>query len=137
MVSSRPLLVGLLLCGLIAVAVGVGVAKVADRQSLLVLAVGVVLAGALAFLAATRFALFLLVLLVFRASLDALKPGGLGGNSVTSPGVLVGGVLLLASLLWLFAEGGGQVGPPLSHGDVAVRRCVCGPAEHCRVASSE
>jgi len=98
------LLVGLLLCGLIAVAVGVGVAKVADRQSLLVLAVGVVLAGALAFLAATRFALFLLVLLVFRASLDALKPGGLGGNSVTSPGVLVGGVLLLASLLWLFAE---------------------------------
>ena len=102
---SVELVVGLALCGLVAVAVGVVVAKVSDRQALLVIAVGVVLAGALALLAATRFALFLIVLVVLRASLDALKPGGLSGSSVTAPGVLVGGVLLLASVLWLLAEG--------------------------------
>jgi O-antigen ligase len=99
------LLVGLVLCGLVAVVVGVGVAKVSSQQSLLVIVVGLVLAGALALLAATRFALFLALLLIFRASLDALRPGGYTESSVLAPGVLVGGVLLLASVLWLLAAG--------------------------------
>jgi putative inorganic carbon (hco3(-)) transporter len=105
-VTVRPtnVPVGLLVCGLVAVVAGVLVSKAFEQPSLLVLVVGAVLAGALCLLAMTRFSLFLIVLVVLRASLDVLKPGGIDGTSPLAPGVLVGGVLLLASGLWLLSE---------------------------------
>lgn len=96
--------VGLLLCGVVAVACGLIVARIADERSLMVAAIGAVLAGAMTMLAVTRFATFLIILIAVRASLDGLKLTGVGGSSLTEPGVLVGGVLLLACVLWLFAQ---------------------------------
>ena len=95
---------GLLLCGVVAVACGLVVARIADERSLMVAAIGAVLAGAMTMLAVTKFTTFLIILIAVRASLDGLKLTGAGGSSLTEPGVLVGGVLLLACVLWLFAQ---------------------------------
>lgn len=102
--TTAVVTVCLLACALIATASGLLVARIAEQRLFVVAAVGAVLAGAMTMLALTRFAAFLVVLIAVRASLDGLKLTGVGGSSLIEPGVLVGGVLLLACVLWLFAQ---------------------------------
>jgi putative inorganic carbon (HCO3(-)) transporter len=97
-------IVGLLLCGAVAVACGLIVARVGDERSLMVAAIGAILGGAMLLLAITRFSTFLIISIAVRASLDGLKLAGADGRSGTDPGVLVGAVLLLSCVLWLLAQ---------------------------------
>jgi O-antigen ligase len=104
---------GLVLSGIVAVLVGVAVGRFAIDRSVVVVVLGMLMGGALALLAVTRFAAFLVVLIAIRATLDGLKLSGVGSSALGEPGVLVGGVLLLASVLWLIAQGSaGTLVPP-------------------------
>lgn len=106
--------IGLVVCGAVAVAVAVGLSTLNLGREAVVVALAVVMGGGFAFVAATRFALFLTVLLVVRASLDGFKLSGFGSSAISEPGVTVGGVLLLGCLLWLLAQREAGTLAPLS-----------------------
>lgn len=95
---------GLVACGVVAIGLAVTIAGLDPGREAVVVAFAVALGGGFAFLAATRFPIFLAALIVVRASLDGLKLGGFGSSTISEPGVMVGGVLLLGCLLWLLAQ---------------------------------
>jgi O-antigen ligase len=95
---------GLVACGVVAVGLAVTIANLDLSREVVVATLAVVLGGGFAFLAATRFPLFLTALVVVRASLDGLKLSGFGSSAISEPGVMVGGVLLMGCLLWLLAQ---------------------------------
>lgn len=105
---------GLAVAGVVAVAAGSWVAESSVDRDTLALVAGVLGGGALALLAVTRFAAFVVLLIAIRASLDGLKLSGVGESNLTEPGVLVGGVLLVACVMWLLAQRAARCLVPLS-----------------------
>lgn len=92
----------LVLADIAAVAIGVALGPGVTQKSLVVV-VALVAGAALAVLAATRFWQMLVILFLVRSSLDWFKAGPLAGSGL-DPSTAVGGVFLLAALLWLLAQ---------------------------------
>lgn len=82
-----------------------------DKQ-VLVLPIGAVVLALLAWLSAVRFASFVLVVLTLRSSLDYAKLGG--GSPVMEPTVVIGGLLIVAGLVWLGVSRASGHSQPLS-----------------------
>lgn len=98
------LVAGAAVSAVLAIAIGVAAARFGVDRELLVFFLGSLLGGGLALLAITRFAVFLMVLIAVRATLDGLKLSGVGASAIGEPGVVIGGVLLVACVLWLLAQ---------------------------------
>ncbi len=80
---------------------------------LLLIAIALVSGVALVTLAAVRFEVFILTLIVVRSSLDVLKTSA-SGSSVTDPASLVALLMIGASVAWLIAQRGSGPRRPLS-----------------------
>jgi O-antigen ligase len=96
-----------------AAAVVSGMSATGSDKRLLVLPIALVVATALAVLACTRFAAFVLLILGARASIDLFKlSGSSAGNTLTNsastrgldPSSILGVLFLLAGVLWLVAQ---------------------------------
>ena len=99
--AGASLLPAALLAAVFAAAVavlGVQPSGEIDKQ-ILVLPVGAVVMALLGWLSAVRFGSFVLVVLTLRSSLDYAKLGG--GSPVMEPTVVIGGLLIIAGLIWL------------------------------------
>ncbi len=94
---------GLAVAGAVAVAFALGVVgNAAGTEGLAVLVAGLLAMG-VGLLSITRFDLFVVFLLVIRASLDALGQGGLEGGAIDPAGA-IGAVFIAAGSLWLFLQ---------------------------------
>jgi putative inorganic carbon (HCO3(-)) transporter len=101
----RALVVAIVVAVLAAVAAGVGRAGGQSRADF-VLPVVAALGLGLAWLAFTRFDLFVVAILAARASLDALKLGssGAAGGGAFDPAAMLSVAFLFAGLLWMAAQ---------------------------------
>jgi O-antigen/teichoic acid export membrane protein len=102
--SGAAASVGVALLGVLAVAFGVFAARLEPNESVRLVVIGALVGGGLAALAVTRFAAFVIALTIVRSALDGLKISDFGSSAVSEPGVVVGAVLLVASVLWLLAQ---------------------------------
>ena len=81
------------------------VALLSSSKTVLALVVAIPLGLAFAVLAVTRFEVFLMALIVVRASLDAFNLASAdGGSTGVDPGIMVGAVFTLCAALWLLAQ---------------------------------